>query len=114
MKNTFGLLAISAVLCTFSMSADSQKTPPRSNPAVDGYVPDASTAEKIALAVMIPVFGPEAVAFQKPYTVRLSKGEKWVVQGNWPPPGDSSINGGTLIVHISKKDGKIVELYRSK
>src|SRR5262245_47777733 len=62
-----------------SRSAPFSGAPPYGLSAAD-LVPDASTAQRIAEAVWIPVFGLEAVEGQKPFQTELKR-NIWVVTG---------------------------------
>ena len=77
----------------------------------DGYVPNASTAIKIAVAVWEPIYGAENIFRQKPYVAQLVKGT-WIVQGTLP--GFGFTVGGTAIAEISKDDGKVSRVRHGK
>lgn len=70
----------------------------------DGYVPDAKTAIRIAVAIWEPIYGEERVARQKPYKARLTKGV-WTVEGSLP----GLVPGGTAVAEIVKEDGRILK-----
>ena len=69
----------------------------------DGFVPDAATAIKIALAVWEPIYGAGEIAQQKPYRAYL-KDEVWIVTGTLP----DDMVGGVAYAEIRKKDGCII------
>lgn len=71
----------------------------------DGFVPDKSTAIKIAEAVWIPIYGQKQIESEKPFQARLS-GEVWIVEGTLPR-GDE---GGVALAEISKSDGRIIRV----
>jgi hypothetical protein len=71
----------------------------------DGYVPDARTAIKIAVAVWEPIYGAEKIADEKPYRARLNKGV-WIVEGSLP----EGWIGGVALAEISKDDGRIIRV----
>jgi len=74
-----------------------------------GFVPDATTAEAIAEAVLVPIYGKEVITSERPFKATL-KGEIWIVKGSVPciaaPPG-ASCPGGAAEVHVSKRSGLI-------
>jgi hypothetical protein len=74
-----------------------------------GYVPDAKTAIKIAVAVWSPIYGEKHIANEKPYNAVLTNGV-WVVQGSLP----KDLVGGVAVAEISKDDGKILRVSHGK
>jgi len=76
----------------------------------DGYVPNADTAIKIAIAVWEPIYGKEAIAAQAPYSATLSDGI-WFVTGSMPKPIRP---GGTAMASIAQEDGRIVFIGHGK
>ncbi|HTE06451.1 MAG TPA: NTF2 fold immunity protein [Planctomycetota bacterium] len=81
----------------------------RTNPKVDGYVPDAETAIAIALAVWEPIYGHGAVTDDAPYKATLEKGV-WSVRGSLP----EHWLGGTAEAQINRADGRILKVWASK
>jgi hypothetical protein len=75
----------------------------------DGFVPDAATAIKIAVAIWGPIFGEAKIAAEKPYHAVL-KGDIWIVEGSLP----EGYNGGVAQAEISKEDGRIVSVSHGK
>lgn len=74
----------------------------------DGYVPNKETAIAIAYAVAVPVYGKETIEAEKPLRAELAEG-KWIVLGTL----QKVTAGGTLIVQIDQKSGKICYLNHS-
>lgn len=72
----------------------------------DGFVPDESTAIKIAEAVAIAQYGEKRISQERPFRARLLNGV-WTAQGTLHPGG---VFGGTAVVQIRKADGTIVFL----
>jgi|SRR5580704_17798772 hypothetical protein len=70
-----------------------------------GYVPDAGTAIKIAVAIWSPIYGEKQISTEKPYNAVLTNGV-WVVQGSLP----KGLVGGVAVAEISKDDGKILRV----
>ncbi|MDD5260923.1 MAG: YbbC/YhhH family protein [Methylacidiphilales bacterium] len=76
----------------------------------DGYVPDAKTAIKIAVAVWEPIYGEKQIAGEKPYKAKLGSNNIWIVEGSLP---ENTI-GGVAIAEIAKDDGKIIRVSHGK
>ena len=77
----------------------------------DGYVPDARTAIRIAVAVWEPIYGAKQIAGEKPYHARLGTNGIWTVQGSLPK-GDG--DGGVAVAEIAKDDGRILRVSHGK
>lgn len=71
-----------------------------------GYVPNAATAIRIAVAVWDPIYGHKQIASEKPYVAALKSGV-WTVRGTLPHGWDV---GGVAIAEISKQDGTILRV----
>lgn len=72
-----------------------------------GFVPDVRTAVYVAEAVMVPIYGVEAVRAERPFKAQLVDGI-WHVTGSMPPAakGAESI-GGVAEVEIDRRRGTI-------
>jgi hypothetical protein len=70
-----------------------------------GYVPQASTAIKIAVAVWEQIYGEEQIARQKPFKATLANGV-WTVEGSLP----ELMVGGVAVAEIAKDDGQILRV----
>lgn len=88
-------------LLPMSMSSQGPETPPP-----EGFVPDASTAIRIAEAVMIPIFGQREVETDRPFTATLEK-DVWIVESNHNL-SNLTEKGGVFVAKIMKKDGRIL------
>ena len=75
----------------------------------DGFVPDAKTAIKIAVAVWEPIYGAAQIAREKPYHATLRDGV-WTVTGSLA----AWTLGGVAIAEISKQDGRILLVSHTK
>jgi hypothetical protein len=71
----------------------------------DGFVPDERTAIAIAEAILIPIMGEKEVLIERPFQANLS-GEVWIVTGTLP----RGFVGGTAIVKIARRDGRILHM----
>ncbi len=83
-----------------------------------GYVPDSTTAVKIAEAVLAPVYGEKHIESERPFTATLKK-EVWTVTGTLRcPDGKGGITtfcvGGVAEVQISKSDARILYMLHGK
>jgi hypothetical protein len=76
-----------------------------------GYVPDAKTAIKIAVAVWEPIYGVEKIAKEKPYRTELTNAV-WIVQGSFNK--GKGWKGGVAIAEIAKDDGRILRVSHGK
>src|SRR4051812_38000544 len=67
-----------------------------------GYVPDAATAIKIAIAVWEPIYGRKQIESEKPIRAELRNGV-WTVYGYIP----ENTPGGFAEAEISQKSGEV-------
>jgi hypothetical protein len=70
----------------------------------NGFVPDESTAAKIAEAAATAQYGEKTILDERPFHAKLY-GDTWIVQGTLHPEGAA---GGTAVVKLSKSDSRIV------
>lgn len=82
-----------------------QEPPKHDYKPPQGYVPEAETAIKIAVAVWEPIYGKDQIAHEKPYTEVLLNGI-WTVQGSLP----EGFVGGVAIAEIAKADGRVIRI----
>lgn len=75
----------------------------------DGYVPNATTAEKIAEAVWLPIYG-SSVLEEKPYKARIIGDSVWIVEGVLA----HGKSGGTAYIEIRMKDCKVLKVTHGK
>jgi NTF2 fold immunity protein len=76
----------------------------------NGFVPDATTASRIAEAVWLPIYGETKIAAEKPFKVVLN-GDVWTVTGKDLAPGSF---GGVALADISKRDGRVLRVTHGK
>ncbi|HKO05569.1 MAG TPA: NTF2 fold immunity protein [Candidatus Acidoferrales bacterium] len=74
------------------------------------YVPDETTAKKIAEAVMIGQYGEERVKAQLPLLVASRGKSKWVVQGRVVDKEGRPQVGGGFGVLLDKHNGCVLEV----
>ena len=70
-----------------------------------GYVPNAQTAIKIAVAVWEPIYGEKEIAKEKPYFATLANGI-WTVEGTL----HGADFGGVAVAEISKDDARVLRV----
>ena len=108
-----------ALVFILIVSATSQeRTAKRQTPAnwpTAGYVPDAATAVKIAEAVLIPVYGEQRIASERPFKAKLD-GDVWTIDGTlYCADGKTGIcSGGTARVRLSRNDARILFMIHYK
>jgi hypothetical protein len=102
-------LIIAITLLLFAPWAYSQPPIAHNYKPSQGYVPDAATAIKIAVAVWEPIYGQEYISQQKPYTAVLVKGI-WIVEGALP----KHLLGGVAVAEIAKDDGRVLRVSHGK
>ncbi len=93
------IVALAMLLLSPGVYANDNYIPP------DGYVPNAETAIKIAVAVWEPIYGAETIAQEKPYHAQL-RGKIWRVTSSVRPGWD----GGAAEADISKATGQILRV----
>jgi len=84
----------------------------------DGYVPDSTTAVRVAEAVLIPVYGKEKIESERPFKATLENGV-WTVTGTLHcSDGKGGVttdcDGGTAEVKLSKADGRVLRMIHYK
>ena len=99
-------IEVVAILASVVVALAQASTPPK-----DGYVPDADTAIKIAVAVWSRIYGDSEIAAEKPYRATLKDGV-WTVQGSLPGEGEGppQVVGGVAYAEIAQKDGCILHI----
>jgi NTF2 fold immunity protein len=85
------------------------ETVPHNYKPPDGYVADAGTAIKIAVAVWEPIYGADHIAGEQPYQANLTNGV-WTVEGSLP----KGWLGGVAVAEIAKDDGKVLRVSHGK
>jgi NTF2 fold immunity protein len=105
-KKTSAIACIITLMAVFLFAAETEK---HNYKPKDGYVPDATTAIKIAVAVWEPIYGETQIAGEKPYTASLANGT-WIVEGSLP----QGWRGGVAIAEIAKDDGRILRVSHGK
>ena len=102
-------LITTLTLLLFAPWVYAQSTTEHKYKPAQGYVPDATTAIAIAIAVWEPIYGNEQILKQKPFKAVLVNGI-WTVQGSLPK---DSI-GGVAVAEIAKDDGRVLRVSHGK
>src|SRR5947208_16914123 len=104
MHRTFGFL----LLLLFPGVVQGQQPTPKGYVPPKGFVPDSATAVRIAVAVWIPIYGERQIMSEQPFVAKLKAGV-WTVEGSLPPaPPGTVMLGGSAVVRIAKRDGRIL------
>ena len=110
---TFVIVAV--FITSMSFSSQAQKR---------DYVPDSTTAIKIAEAVWLPIFG-KGIYADTPFYAGLQNDSIWHVCTKLPPPSRISVDskgdtvytiyhGGGIHALINKSDGRVINVYSIK
>ncbi|MBT1537079.1 hypothetical protein B7R78_0008045 [Ralstonia solanacearum] len=75
----------------------------------NGVIPDEKTAKRVAEAILVPIYGQEAIEKQKPFRVVLV-GNIWVITGYLPPDQ----LGGVFRIDIAKQDGRVIQVMHGR
>lgn len=78
-------------------------------PKYNGYVPDAVTAERVAEAIWLPIYGP-SVLDEKPYKTKIVGDSVWIVEGIL---GNGKV-GGTAYIEVRVKDCAVLKVTHGK
>jgi hypothetical protein len=106
MSNLHWILSLASVFALGVFSSGGQSRPYRPK---EGYVPDGSTATRIAEAVLIPIYGDEQIKSELPLSAKL-KDDVWVVTGTLA----AGYDGGVAEVRIAKRTGEILAVSHGK
>ena len=92
-----------------SVYAIAQPSEPHNYKPAAGYVPDAATAIRIAVAVWGPIYGEKKIASEAPFRAVLNE-NVWTVEGSLP----KGHVGGVAIAEISKIDARVLRISHGK
>jgi hypothetical protein len=93
---------------TFGIMNDNNINSFKNNLPERGCVPDASTAFKIAEAILIPIYGKDVIEQERPFVSELQD-SIWIVCGT-----NKESKGGVFHIEIQKKDCKVLKIYHGK
>lgn len=101
------ILTVALVVCSISVmtfGGDQHGVQPAS-----GFVPDETTAVRVAEAILTPIYSQTKVESERPFTAKLT-GNVWKVTGYLPP----GVDGGVAETWIDKRDGRILRVTHGK
>ncbi|HVS90942.1 MAG TPA: YbbC/YhhH family protein [Mucilaginibacter sp.] len=75
----------------------------------DKVIPDKATAIAVAEQMLFRLYGKDQIIKERPYEVYLIDGY-WVLNGTLP----KGMVGGTFLIILSEKDGRVVKLTHYK
>jgi hypothetical protein len=111
----FLVMLLTTACATLSSTSVVQSQEPDSYVPPEGFVPDSTTALRVADAVLSAVYPERILAPQRPFAVKLV-GDTWDVRGRLAGSGRPGyvLVGGVAMVRISKKDGRILHMSHSR
>jgi hypothetical protein len=81
---------------------------------VDTIVKDRETAIAVAEPILFKIYGKKHIIGEKPYRVELVDGY-WILSGSLPKHGPGEfVVGGTFLIILSSKDGRVIKLIHGK
>lgn len=110
-------LCVVLALSTLALGQNRQSSDPKGPDAgyvpATGFVPDATTAVKIAEAVLVPIYGQGQIDSEHPLRAVL-KNDIWTIETTSPCEAARGANpgsicyGGGAVVKLSKTDARIL------
>jgi septin family protein len=76
---------------------------------VDKVISDKETAIAVAEPILFKIYGKNQILSEKPYQVELVDGY-WILNGTLP----KGYLGGTFLIILSAKDGRVIKLTHYK
>ena len=76
---------------------------------VDKVIGDKETAIAVAEPILFKIYGKNQILSEKPYSVSLVDGY-WILGGTLP----KGYIGGTFLIILSEKDGRVIKLIHTK
>jgi len=76
---------------------------------VDTVINDRETAIAVAEPILFKIYGKDHILGEKPYRVFLVDGY-WILGGTLP----EGYKGGTFLIILSAKDGRVIKLIHTK
>ena len=81
-----------------------------------GLIPNETTAVKMAEPELLHFYGASVIASERPLAAEL-RGETWVVSGTLhcgKRTNSTDCVGGVATAHLSKSDGRVVEIFHTE
>jgi hypothetical protein len=94
-----------AMLLILTASALAQAPAPK-----NGFIPDETTAIKVAEAILAPIYGEKQILSERPFHATLTDGA-WTVSGSLPAKWDF---GGVATIDLDKKTGAVISYIHGK
>jgi len=76
---------------------------------VENVLPDKETALAVAEQILFKVYGKDQILGERPYHAKLID-DYWVLSGTLP----KNMLGGTFLIILSAKDGRVIKLIHYK
>jgi hypothetical protein len=76
----------------------------------NGFIPDETTAIKVAEAILAPIYGEKQILSERPFHATLTDGA-WTVSGSLPAKWDV---GGVATIRIDKQTGAVISYIHGK
>ena len=70
-----------------------------------GVIPDQVTAQQVAEAILMPIYGEDKIRHEEPFVASLAN-DVWTVKGSLP----KNAVGGTAVIKISKTTGRVFQI----
>ena len=80
---------------------------------VDQVIPDKETAVAVAEPILFKIYGKDHILSERPYIVHSVDGY-WILGGTLTVPSGEDVVGGTFLIILSAKDGRVIKLTHYK
>ena len=110
MKIIYSLIVLAIFFsCSGNKSKTKESIPKKNQITVVGYVPDESTAIKVAEAIWLPIYG-DLIYEEMPFKASIIKDSVWFVTGTVK----SGADGGVVEAEINCRNGDIIRVTHTK
>jgi hypothetical protein len=80
---------------------------------VDQVIPDKQTAIAVVEPILFKIYGKEQIVGERPYVIDLVDGY-WIIYGALKELPGQIVMGGTFLIVLSAKDGRVIKLTHGK
>ncbi len=80
---------------------------------VDQVIPDKQTAIAVVEPILFKIYGKEQIVGERPYVIDLVDGY-WTIYGTLKELPGQIVMGGTFLIVLSAKDGRVIKLTHGK
>lgn len=80
---------------------------------INNAITDKETAVAVAEPILFSVYGKDQIIGERPYSVALIDGY-WILGGTLPQPPGELVMGGTFLIVLSAKNGRVIRLIHTK